>query len=64
MKSEVIIEVAYEILIRHWSSLRWWLDENRDRLYQQERLEKKCKEWEQKKKHPDFLLQKAQLIEA
>ncbi|MBD2494006.1 caspase family protein [Nostoc sp. FACHB-280] len=64
LKSEVTIEVAHEILIRHWSSLRWWLDENRDRLYQQERLEKKRKEWEQKHKHPDFLLQKTQLTEA
>ncbi|QSJ17141.1 caspase family protein [Nostoc sp. UHCC 0702] len=64
IKSEVTVEVAHEILIRHWSTLRWWLDENRDRLHQQQRLEKKVKEWQAKNKHPDFLLQKTQLTEA
>ncbi|MBH8562459.1 caspase family protein [Nostoc sp. CENA67] len=64
LKSEVTVEVAHEILIHHWSTLRWWLDENRDRLHQQQRLEKKVKEWQAKNKHPDFLLQKTQLTEA
>lgn len=64
IKSEVTVEVAHEILIRHWTNLRWWLDENRDRLHQQQRLAKKRQEWEQKQKHPDFLLQKTQLTEA
>ncbi|MGH1394568.1 MAG: hypothetical protein ACRAVC_11115 [Trichormus sp.] len=64
IKSEVTVEVAHEILIRHWSNLRWWLDENRDRLHQQQRLEKKRQEWEHNQKHPDFLLQKTQLTEA
>lgn len=64
LKAEVTVEVTNEILIRHWSTLRWWLTENRERLYQQQRLEKKAKEWEQKGKNPDFLLQKIQLTEA
>jgi hypothetical protein len=33
-------------------------------LYQQQRLEKKAKEWEQRGKNSDFLLQKVQLTEA
>ncbi|YAG10061.1 caspase family protein [Nostoc sp. DSM 114167] len=28
--SPITVEVAHEILIRHWSTLRWWLEENRD----------------------------------
>jgi uncharacterized caspase-like protein len=64
LKAEVTVEVTHEILIRHWSTLRWWLTENRERLYQQQRLEKKAREWEQKGKSPDFLLQKIQLTEA
>ncbi|MEH2149677.1 MAG: caspase family protein [Nostoc sp.] len=33
--SPITVEVAHEILIRHWSTLRWWLEENRDRLRKQ-----------------------------
>jgi uncharacterized caspase-like protein len=64
LKAEVTVEVTHEILIRHWSTLRWWLNENRERLYHQQRLEKKASEWQQKGKNPDFLLQKVQLTEA
>jgi hypothetical protein len=64
LKTEVTIEVAHEILIRHWSNLRWWLDENRDRLHQQQWLEKERRNWQQNQKHSDFLLQKNQLTKA
>jgi uncharacterized caspase-like protein/energy-coupling factor transporter ATP-binding protein EcfA2 len=64
MKAETTIEVAHEILIRHWSTLRWWLADNRDRLHKQQRLGKRAKEWENKRYHPDFLLQGTPLAEA
>ncbi|MEM7133349.1 MAG: effector-associated domain EAD1-containing protein [Chloroflexota bacterium] len=38
-------EVAHEALIREWSTLRTWLDENRDDLRIQRRLTSEAQEW-------------------
>ncbi|NES64487.1 MAG: hypothetical protein F6K24_04065 [Okeania sp. SIO2D1] len=54
--SEITGEVAHEILIRHWSTLRWWLDENRSRLQQQRQMEQDAKKWVQHRRVDDFLL--------
>ncbi|MEL7243437.1 MAG: caspase family protein [Cyanobacteria bacterium J06573_2] len=64
IKKEVTVEVAHEILIRHWSSLRWWLDENRSRERHQREIEEKAKEWEQKGKLAASLLRGALLKRA
>jgi energy-coupling factor transporter ATP-binding protein EcfA2 len=64
LKPEATIEVAHEILIRNWSTLRWWLQENHECLVRQERLEKQVNEWEKRDRHPDFLWSKQQLLEA
>ncbi|MEL6495817.1 MAG: caspase family protein [Cyanobacteria bacterium J06623_7] len=66
MRQEATVEVVHEILIRHWSSLRWWLEENRSRLRSQRQIEREAGLWSQQpqEKQNDFLLQGARLAEA
>ena len=64
MRQEATIEVVHEILIRHWSSLRWWLEENRARLRSQRQIEQAALLWLQKNKQDDFLLRGVRLAEA
>ena len=64
MRQEVTVEVVHEILIRHWSSLRWWLEENRSRLRSQRQIEQAAVLWLQKNKQDDFLLRGVRLAEA
>ncbi len=64
MKQEVTVEVAHEILIRHWSTLRWWLEENRARLRVQRQLAQSALLWKQSGRQPDFLLRGVRLAEA
>jgi WD40 repeat protein len=45
--SQEIVDVAHEALIRNWSLLRSWLDENRDMLRRQRRIEQAAQEWNQ-----------------
>ncbi|WP_413173651.1 eIF2A-related protein [Anabaena azotica] len=60
----VTIEVAHEILIRHWSTLRWWLEENRSRLRSQRQIEQAASLWKHHQEQADFLLQGIRLAEA
>ncbi|MBD2435236.1 eIF2A-related protein [Nostoc sp. FACHB-110] len=60
----VTIEVAHEILIRHWSTLRWWLEENRSRLRLTRQIEQAAALWKHHHEQPDFLLQGVRLGEA
>jgi WD40 repeat protein/uncharacterized caspase-like protein len=60
----VTVEVAHEILIRHWSTLRWWLEENRSRLRSQRQIEQAAQLWLQTGQQSDFLLQGVRLAEA
>ena len=64
MKQEVTVEIVHEILIRHWSTLRWWLEENRTRLRSQRQIEQSALLWQQKDQLPDFLLRGVRLAEA
>jgi WD40 repeat protein/uncharacterized caspase-like protein len=61
---EVTVEVAHEILIRHWSTLREWLQENRQRLRIQRQIEQAAAQWQQNERQPDFLLRGVQLASA
>ncbi|MEC4895367.1 MAG: caspase family protein [Oscillatoria sp. PMC 1051.18] len=63
-REEITVEVAHEVLIRHWSTLRWWLAENRARMQLQRQLEQAAKLWWQNEQHSDFLLQGLRLAEA
>ncbi|MBD2360920.1 caspase family protein [Anabaena minutissima FACHB-250] len=60
----VTIEVAHEIIIRHWSTLRWWLEENRSRLRSHRQIEQAATLWKQHDCQADFLLQGVRLAEA
>ncbi len=64
MKQQVTVEVAHEILIRHWSTLRWWLEENRARLRSQRQISQAALQWKHNHKQSDFLLQGVRLAEA
>ena len=64
MRQQATVEVVHEILIRHWSTLRWWLEENRSRLRSQRQIEQATLLWLQKNKHLDFLLRGVRLAEA
>lgn len=58
-----IVDVAHEALIRHWRLLRQWIEQNRDLLRQQRRIEVAANEW-QTQKSKDYLLQGRQLSDA
>jgi WD40 repeat protein/uncharacterized caspase-like protein len=62
--AEVSIEVAHEILIRYWSTLRWWLEENRNRLRSQRQIEQAALQWKQSDRQSDFLLRGIRLAQA
>ncbi len=61
---EVSVEIAHEILIRHWQTLRWWLDENRGRLQLQREIEQRGKQWRQHQKDEGYLPKGAELARA
>lgn len=60
----VIIDVAHEALIRHWKKLRQWVNESRIALRIKRTIEEDAREWEQKGKVADYLLQGLKLTEA
>ncbi|MBW4696720.1 MAG: caspase family protein [Aphanocapsa lilacina HA4352-LM1] len=64
LKQQVSVEVAHEVLIRYWSTLRWWLEENRARLRLQRQIEQAARLWKQRDQQPDFLLRGVRLAEA
>jgi WD40 repeat protein len=51
------VEVAHEALIRHWPTLRGWMDQDRDFRRWQERLRGDLREWEKVQRNPGALLQ-------
>lgn len=68
MKSKTVtmVDVAHEVLIRHWTQLRKWVDEDRAAVRQQRNIKEDAKEWEDKGKpvDPGLLLQGAKLATA
>ena len=60
----VTVEVAHEVLIRYWSSLRWWLEESRGRLRSHRQIAQAAALWINNNQQPDFLLQGVRLAEA
>jgi len=66
---EILVDVAHEALIRNWCLLRRWLDESRDKLRQQRKIEADAIEWRNKRQESpkaakEFLLQGRRLKEA
>jgi len=64
MQQEATVEVVHEVLIRNWSTLRWWLEESRSRLKLQRQIEQAAILWKNKDQQPDFLLRGIRLAEA
>lgn len=60
------VDVAHEALIRNWALLRTWLDENRELLQRQRRIEHAAREWSalEQSRSPEYLLHGDRLIEA
>jgi hypothetical protein len=50
------VEVAHEALIRRWSTLRAWVDANRDNLRARTAILQAKKEWEEKGKNEQYLI--------
>ncbi|MEM1168523.1 MAG: caspase family protein [Cyanobacteria bacterium P01_H01_bin.35] len=61
---EITVEVAHEILIRHWSTLRLWLDKNRTRLQEQREIDDRAKKWKQVGQVDGSLLRDVELEQA
>ncbi|HHP7232103.1 MAG TPA: caspase family protein [Xenococcaceae cyanobacterium] len=64
MRQEATVEVIHEILIRHWSTLRWWLEENRARLRLQRQIEQAAILWRKNQQQSDFLFRGIRLAAA
>lgn len=58
------VEVAHEALIREWSRLRQWLDEDREFLFWQQRLRAGLHQWQTSEYDEGALLRGAPLAEA
>jgi len=61
-----VVDIAHEALIRHWSLLRQWLNENRDAIRIERKIEAAAEEWLCKGKPEEmaYLLQGPKLTEA
>jgi WD40 repeat protein/uncharacterized caspase-like protein len=64
LKDRTTVEIVHEILIRHWSTLRWWLEENRARLRAQRQIEQSAQLWKNHDHQSEFLLRGIRLAEA
>ena len=60
---ETSIEIAHEILIHNWSTLRWWLEQNRNRLQLQRQLQQAAKLWHNNQQNRDYLWQGVRLAQ-
>ncbi|NBD16319.1 MAG: hypothetical protein GVY04_09285 [Cyanobacteria bacterium] len=58
------IEIAHEILIQNWSTLQWWLEQNRTRLQLQRQLQQAANLWHDNEQNPDYLWQGVRLAQA
>ena len=59
-----IVDVAHEALIRHWRLLRQWIEQNRDLLRQQRKIEASAVAWRTQNQKTGYLLQGLPLAEA
>ena len=59
-----IVDVAHEALIRHWQLLRQWIEQNRDLLRQQRKIEASAVAWREQRRKRGYLIQGRQLGDA
>ncbi|HZD58285.1 MAG TPA: BTAD domain-containing putative transcriptional regulator [Anaerolineales bacterium] len=58
------VEVAHEVLIREWPTLRAWLDENREAIQIHRHLTRSAQTWEKMGRDPGELYRGARLVRA
>lgn len=63
---EVVVEVAHEALIRHWSRLGGWIEENREAIELARKIQAAAREWDRQGRSEDgaYLWQGSRLAEA
>lgn len=59
-----VVDVAHETLIRHWSRLRELLDNNREAIRTERKIQAAAEDWRDKHKSLDYLLTGLRLAEA
>jgi WD40 repeat protein len=64
--TQEVVDVTHEALIRNWSMLKDWIDENRDMLRRQRRIEAAAQEWDSagQSDKGEYLLQGLRLRDA
>lgn len=63
-KQVEVVDVAHEALIRHWDLLRKWLDENRELIRLERKIEGEAKEWVENDRAEEYLLRGKKLRQA
>ena len=63
-KNVIVIDVAHEALIRYWGRLQELLENNRDAIRTEGKIQTAAEEWEDKGKSQDYLLTGLRLGEA
>ncbi|MCF2151472.1 caspase family protein [Desmonostoc muscorum LEGE 12446] len=58
-----VVDVSHEALIRHWSRLRELLDNNREAIRTERKIQAAAEEWQDKEKYQDYLLTGLRLAE-
>ncbi len=58
------VDVAHEALIRHWPQLRSWMNEHRDTIRIERKIDAAAVEWIKERKSPSYLLAGPRLSEA
>ncbi|MGD8626448.1 MAG: TIR domain-containing protein, partial [Anaerolineae bacterium] len=61
---EESVEVAHEALIQSWSTLRGWLEEDREELLIHRRLTQASEEWDEDEREESYLYHGARLAQA
>ncbi|MDJ1173330.1 pentapeptide repeat-containing protein [Roseofilum capinflatum] len=62
-RGEETVEVVHETLIRYWGQFRTWVNENREMMSMAGQLERAAKEWDNRGRSQDGLLQGRRLQE-
>jgi WD40 repeat protein len=64
LNDQVEVEVAHEALIRHWTRLRDWLNQHRERLELRQSVAEAAGDWAHNPTDPSFLLHRGARLEA
>lgn len=63
-ESQVLVDLAHEVLITSWPLLRRWLEEDRAGLLLHRRLSQTCDDWIRRRRDMSFLYGGSRLVEA